>query len=285
MEQIVETKWSSGNRWLYEEKGYVFTKKNDTLYVKVKDLSLNSHIKVKYTCDMCGKDLQGSYQMFNRSKDSLCCACATKTKSADKRKKSFEKVKETIESRGYQLLSTENDYKRNTSKLLCVCKEHGNFISTYKLIFKGCGCQTCGVKRRSGENHPFWNGGTTAIGHYLRDIIVPWTHQQLQRTGCKCELTGKYGTLNVHHMYSFSNIIKDTMEELQLDIRPNISDYSEDELQLIVVNFLKNNELKAKPIVMLESVHRDFHKFCGGTSKDTSFKQLEEFKKMFKEVV
>lgn len=67
------------------------------------------------------------------------------------------------------------------------------------------------------------------------------------------------------------------MEQLHLDIHPNIGDYTVDELKLITNTFLKNNELLAQPIVMLESIHKDFHIFCGGTSSETSFEQLRKF--------
>ena len=113
----------------------------------------------------------------------------------------------------------------------------------------------------------------------------PWVQQQLQRTNYTCEITGKQGTLNVHHMVSFKKIFKMTMKELHMDIRENIGDYSEDELQLITVNLMKNNDLYASPIVMLQSVHQKFHQFCGGNHEPTSFEQLAEFKRLVREGV
>lgn len=68
------------------------------------------------------------------------------------------------------------------------------------------------------------------------------------------------------------------MDELQMDIRPTIGDYSEDEIQLITINFIKNNDLFANPIVLLESIHKEFHSFCGGQFENTSMEQLEQFK-------
>ena len=54
---------------------------------------------------------------------------------------------------------------------------------------------------------------------------------------------------------------------------------------MIEVKFIYNNEKLAKPVVMLKSLHRKFHHFCGGTKKPTSFEQLAEFKRLVKEGV
>jgi hypothetical protein len=275
---MVEATWGNTNKALYISKGYVFTKMGDKLYVHAKDLPLKSHVKIKYTCDICGKQLRGEYSWFTKRSNCLCLQCASKIK-AEKQKKPFSDVKKVFEVMGYELKSTKSDYDDNKSKLVCTCKKHGDFTTTYRNVNSGCGCPKCGVLKRTGSNNVNWKGGITEIYGYLRKQLYPWVFQQLQRVNFKCELTGKSGVLNVHHIYSFSNIVRDTMEELQLDIRPNVGDYSEDELQLIVVNFLKNNELKAKPIVMLEDVHIDFHRFCGGNREETTIKQLEEFKK------
>jgi len=109
--------------------------------------------------------------------------------------------------------------------------------------------------------------------NYLRDKLHPWQYEQLKRTNYRCELTGENGYLNVHHMYSFSNIFYDTIKELDIDIKnkPNIADYSNEELQFITKVFLENNERYANPIVMLESIHLDFHFSKSGRFPHFSF--------------
>jgi hypothetical protein len=279
LEQLVQTTWCSANKDLYVSKGYVYTKMFDKFYVHAKDLPLKYAVKVKYTCNACREEFEINYYSFNISNSCLCNHCATKTIVAQKLKKPFSDVRAAFLARGYILISPKGDYRNSTSKLVCTCKVHGEFTTTYQSISMGQGCPQCAIDNHKGLGNPNYKGGITEIAKYLRNQLSPWIQQQLQRAGCKCEITGKTGILNVHHMYSFKNILDKTMEELNIDIRPNIGNYSGDELQLITVNFLKNNILLAKPIVMLESIHRDFHKFCGGTAKETTYAQLREFKK------
>lgn len=67
------------------------------------------------------------------------------------------------------------------------------------------------------------------------------------------------------------------MKELEIDIRSSINKYNKDELQLITVNLIKNNDLLAKPKVLLESIHKEFHYFCGGYHSDTTEEQWNSF--------
>lgn len=100
----------------------------------------------------------------------------------------------------------------------------------------------------------------------------------MRRTGYRCEITGLTGRLNVHHMVGFERIFVTTMDELGLPILPHLCDYSQGQLTEIQNTFLRNNREMANPIVMLQDVHVALHKFCGGYSCPTSFKQLEKFK-------
>lgn len=62
----VETVWSGRMKNYYQDKGYSFTKLNDKLMVKVKDLPEGSHVFVKVQCDNedCNKILDTSWQTY-----------------------------------------------------------------------------------------------------------------------------------------------------------------------------------------------------------------------------
>jgi len=282
MEQMVETRWSNKTKTHYTNKGYVFTKRGDTFIVKVADLTVSSAVKVKYTCDCCGKEVIVAYDCYNKLATNICHSC-TLISMQKKKIIPFYMVKEAFESAGYAVV--DGDYRITSDKVNYICSKHGIQSMSYSNFSQGYRCPGCNIDNHRGSKNPFWKGGVTELSKHLRSLLSPWALQQLQRTNYTCELTGEQGVLNVHHMYSFINILSDTMEELNMDIRPNIGDYSEDELQLITINFLKNNDLYARPIVLLEQIHRNFHSFCGGNSKDTSLEQLEKFKESLREAV
>jgi hypothetical protein len=285
MEQTVEVRWSNKTKKHFESKGYKFTYNGDQLLVSIAELTKNSHAIIKYTCDCCGAVAKTTYHVYRkRIGIDKCSSCFT-NKAYEKQKNSFKTIEEAFNDRGYILLSDASDYKNSYSKLRYVCDIHGEQSINYSNFKKGQGCHGCANDNKRGSKSKQWKGGSSGLTWYLRSLLSSWTLQQLQRTDYTCELTGKQGQLNVHHMYSFKNIFEETMSELQLDIRPNVGDYSEDELQLITVNFLQNNNLKANPIVLLESVHQEFHAFCGGNQVDTTMEQLGEFKELLKEAV
>lgn len=225
---------------------------------------------------LCPKHGEFEITYSNLKKGSGCRNCFI-----DSMKLSYNTVRIGIEARGYKLL--DDTYVDSRTKLLCLCPKHGKFKITYSDIHSGYGCKKCGIDKRRGKLNYNWKGGVTPLLRYLRPMLNPWVQQQLQRTNYTCEITGKQGTLNVHHMVSFKKIFKITMKELHMDIRENIGDYSEDELQLITVNLMKNNDLYANPIVMLQSVHQEFHQFCGGNHKETTMEKLKEFTEYYRQ--
>lgn len=81
--QNVYVKWNSANRKHYVNKGYIFTKWKDEFLVKVEDLSIGSHSKVKVICDYCHCEKDVSFKDYIRCHDGEfgdCCYNCTKPK-------------------------------------------------------------------------------------------------------------------------------------------------------------------------------------------------------------
>lgn len=212
------------------------------------------------------------------------CPKCGKEAAGDKEKICFDVVKDEFEKRGRILVSTE--YHNNKEPLDYICikhKEKGIQHQGYKAMMSGEKCHWCAIEGNSGKNHPNWKGGCTETLLALRQTLVPWRTKQFIRTGRKCEITGKTGDIVVHHMVSFRSILDKTLSDLNMELKPHLSDYKNEELRNLMESLVRNNEVMAKPIVMLRRVHERFHSFCGGSHKPTSFAQLEQFKKILKD--
>lgn len=60
-------------------------------------------------------------------------------------KYSFKEVKEMFESRGYELLSSEDEYTSVNSKLRYICPIHGEKVISFAHLKEGKGCRECGL--------------------------------------------------------------------------------------------------------------------------------------------
>ena len=212
-----------------------------------------------------------------------CPKCGTE-RMASKERTPYEVVKKAFELRDKTLLSST--YKEKHIPLPYICNKHpdrGIQYMSYSHLLGGEGCFQCGIDKRSGSNNANWKGGTSDLSAFLRGSLFSWKMGLFKQAGWRCSITGKQGTLNVHHLgTTFKCIVEKTFSDLGLDIRSNVCDYSEDEQKLIRDKLVENNERMATPVVMLGDVHRRFHSFCGGNSKPTSRKQLERFKEIIK---
>jgi hypothetical protein len=64
LDSIIKMNWNVSNKDHYISNGYVFTKLKDEFLIKVKDLSINSQVKINVECDICGNKKQISYVQY-----------------------------------------------------------------------------------------------------------------------------------------------------------------------------------------------------------------------------
>ena len=67
--QTVKVKWHSQNKNHYIDRGYEFTKYNDSFVVNVEDLSPSATAKVKVICDFCGEEYDMAWYHFREIRD------------------------------------------------------------------------------------------------------------------------------------------------------------------------------------------------------------------------
>ena len=137
-------------------------------------------------------------------------------------------------------------------------------------------------ERMSGVNSPNWKGGITPIKEHLGKIpiVKQWFDDSKRQANYTCELTGKVGyKLNTHHLKAFSTIVLEAHELHNIQIKPRVKDYTEEELHKLeeyVASWHKDN---SNAVVLSEEAHRLFHSLYGSGSNTPE--QYEEFKQRY----
>lgn len=106
----------------------------------------NSREKLEIRCK-CGEVFKKSLEVMNTSKKYKCNTCI-KNESKENRKIKYEDIKRTIEKEGYSLLTSKEEYKNTSQRLLISCnKGHTTNVLYYKFI-NGQRCKQCTFEKR-----------------------------------------------------------------------------------------------------------------------------------------
>lgn len=316
--QTTQVTCRPNNKKDIESKGYNW-KYNEKILINVIDLKETSQLRVKLLCDYClekgnNNVLSTPYNLHiknknNNLKDS-CVECqGLKQKDVmlsrygvtnpyhlphvseahiqrlNKRKHKIENIVKMFSLRGYELISKE--YVKNNFDLEYIClnhKQHGVQTISYANFNEGHGCYYCGRERmtdgQKGEKSHFWRGGITPLSVFMRDKTVKWKIDSLEFYQFKCVITGKQDrNLDVHHTYSFSDILKETLNELNLPTYYEINNYTEIQLNLIEKLLINKHYKYGLGVPLLHDVHNEFHRIYG--KGNNTPEQFEDFKQKY----
>lgn len=277
-----------------------------TLNIDVNHLPPTSLAKVMYRCDYCNKIKYKAYynyvkctlkgiikkdacdnrqcQRIKASESNLKVYGTKSTNSLphviNKKKQSlllpFSTVESLFKSRGYELIS--KDYINSNTKLKYICPSHrheGIQKITYAKLKFGRGCYHCFISRISGENHYNWSGGESSLSSYLRCRLYDWTYNSLKKNNYKCYISGTKKDLEVHHLHNFNNIIYESLNELNLEMRKNYTLYTQTELRQLVKVCRKLHYRYGLGVPLSKEIHREFHSIYG--KKNNNNEQFLEF--------
>ena len=151
--QLVKTTWSTSNYDWYISKGYQFTKYRGSLYVFAEDLMANSSVLVDVQCDYCGDIYKTQYCNYVRSiknvqksscSNPLCRGQKIHDSKINKYKyDQYNSFVNLCKERGYNPISTIDDYNGAFSKLEYECPIHGIQETTVDNLRRH-GCKQCG---------------------------------------------------------------------------------------------------------------------------------------------
>lgn len=260
----------ANNRKLtFEEVIEAFDKRGYTLLEKE---YVNSDTKMKFRCIKHPEEpMSISWTHFREGNGCRLCGRERTIKSLFKY--DLESVRQEFQKR--ELILVSDEYVNFSDKLLFECPRHSGEIQEKSLshILRGQGCYHCYRESIRGENNPSWKG-TSELSQYLRSLLGDWKRDVLVKHNFKCDITGKNGDLEVHHLIPFHKLRDETLKELNLAVFETVGEYSNEELNRIT-ELLKSKHTIDMGVVLLKDVHRDFHGMYG---MNTSEKDYLEFK-------
>jgi DNA-directed RNA polymerase subunit N (RpoN/RPB10) len=206
-----------------------------------------------------------------------CKKCSDESKLV-----SYDIVKKAFEDRGYTLLSEKYKGNKQLLKYTCWCDPTVVHKIKYNDIQQGHGCPTCKARdtseRQKGEGSHFWNGGISDLSGYLRNCIGGWKYDSMKACGFKCVLTGEKFDA-VHHLTSFSYIMHEMLEEINMDIRERVSMYTEEELEIMSNRIVTKHNDYGLGICLCDRLHKLFHKLYGKVT--VTPEDFQEFKQRY----
>lgn len=101
-----------------------------------------------------------------------------------------------------------------------------------------------------------------SLQKYVRGNIGKWKSDSIRQCDYKCILTGSKD-FEVHHIYSFSFIFNEMLEENNVILKDNFSDYTDEELSFIVQKFIKKQDEYPLGVCVRTDLHYLFHKEYG----------------------
>lgn len=275
------------------------------IFVSVLDLPPSSNVIVEVRCDFCGKIIPKEYYKYinqrknSPSKKDCCYDCRSyknketmqlrygvewnsqldlvREKIAKANKEDEQIVEDRFKQAGYIMLDKYESYS-NPIRFICQKhKEHGEQITSYCIVKNfNSGCHYCRYEKITGENCHFWKGGVTDISNHLRGKIQEWKYESLKHNNSRCILTGiNDGTLVIHHLHSFAEIVKETLKNTGIVLYPEVSMYSEEELNLLEVECLRLHYNNGLGVPIVKSLHKIFHSRAGNLIIDDG--EFKEF--------
>lgn len=116
-----------------------------------------------------------------------------------------------------------------------------------------------------GSGNGRWEGGITNLYQFLRENIVEWKEDSMKYCNYECVLTGESFD-NIHHLIPFKDIVYEAMDILNMEVKQDISDYSE-ELRNELINKVKELHIKyGHGMCLTKDLHKIFHDNYGYTN-------------------
>lgn len=220
----------------------------------------NNSEKLKIRCQ-CGNIFYKDFGHFKRGQN-RCPKCGHEINTKKRIKYTLEVAKDILKERNYTIVN-EDEYIDGHKKFKCRCSQGHEFITQISYIVNNdIGCPRCAIINNSGENHWNYQGGKSEVMDLLRKSIKKWHNDILRRDNYKCVFTGDKECV-VHHIDSFSNIVKEASRITGVPILAKAEDYINKEDLEILINKVKEMHTDNTGVTISKKLHKEFHKIYG----------------------
>lgn len=208
----------------------------------------------------CGNVFNKDMNHFKRGQ-TKCPQCSNKSLREHKKKYNINYVEKILKQRGFTLTSVE--YLSCDKPLNMICPNGHNITTTLtNFTHNKVGCKQCVIENSKGEKHWNYKGGESDVLDTFRKYIKEWKSNVLYSYNYRCALTNTKNNLVVHHVESFSDIVKKSCEELDLQLKHKIKEYSNNDFEKLKNLILSKHTLKIG-IVLERKIHNKFHRLYG----------------------
>ena len=197
-------------------------------------------------------------------------------------KYNYEIAYEIFKEKGLTLLPQE--YINDQTKMKFICPNHPNIIqekSLNSLIYgtssEKSGCCYCHYESAIGANSNNWKGGISPLNNFLREFLSDWKKESMVNCHYKCVITGDKFDV-IHHLYPYNKILQETLDECRLPVYPLISNYTNEQLELLKYTIIKNHYKHPLGVCLRQDIHNLYHHIYGD---DNNLEQFEEFAKKY----
>lgn len=269
------------------------TKYNDVVELfKTKDCSLitteeeyynlpaKEDLRLDFTCNKHPEEGVQNIILWNFKAQNNSCKQCQKIAISEWTKLDFEYVKQVFKDNDLILLETE--YISTITPMRFICNKHkekGEQIKIFDSILDGYTCHYCSNERRRGENHYRYYGRENIIETYIRNLLVEWKKKSMLNCNYKCVITGNRFN-DIHHLYSFKNILLESLKNLNLPYYVYYNKYTNDQLLEILKECDLLHNKYGLGVCLHREVHSLFHKLYG--RHNNTSEQFEEFKIRYK---
>lgn len=125
--------------------------------------------------------------------------------------------------------------------------------------------------RRNGKSYD-------SLKKYIRGHLSSWKTESMKACNYKCVLTGSKD-FQIHHLYSFSAIFDEVLEDTGFVLKNDFIDYSNDELSFIVDRFIEKHDEYPLGICVKTDIHDLFHHINGSrVTPDMWYRFVDDYK-------
>lgn len=270
----------SGQKVTLEKAKDLFLKYNLEL---LENEYISRTTKMKYRCPIHPEVIQyRSYQTQIACKG-RCSKCA-KEQASLKTKRSFLDVIQVFDKLNLDLFEINFNHRNAPMKFRCRVHKEEIQERPFDSVERGYGCRICTAleksRKLSGENSGLWKGGLRTFNDALRNSLVKWKADILNKYNQKCFISGETENLIIHHIKPFNEIRDEVLQELGFNAyfrreEWTFDDFTDEEINLIKFKVKEKHTLDSGVPLTIE-LHKEFHKNYGMRA---SLEDLLEFKK------